>query len=170
MENFSLFIDYIARTNLFNFVIFLSIIIFLVKKAKVSTMLETEKNVVETSIEESNNAKEESETRLSSIEESLSHISDEIELIIKKSEENAQLVGEKILQEAQKTALVVEDNTFKAIENAQSILKNDLIKKASLASVEVAKAHIIGELSRNAELHDKLIDESIEAIKEVNEV
>ena len=49
------------------------------------------------------------------------------------------------------------------------IFKNELIKKASLASVEVAKAHIIGELSRNAELHDKLIDESIEALEEINQ-
>ena len=39
MENLNIFLDYIARTNLFNFVIFMSIIIFLVKKMDVSTKL-----------------------------------------------------------------------------------------------------------------------------------
>ena len=45
------------------------------------------------------------------------------------------------------------------------ILKNELLKRASLASVEVAKNHIVNELSWNQGLHDKLIDESIEAIE-----
>ena len=43
-------------------------------------------------------------------------------------------------------------------------MKNDLIKRATLASVEVAKSHIINELNNNQDLHNKLIDESIEAI------
>ena len=47
------------------------------------------------------------------------------------------------------------------------ILKNELLKRASLASVEVAKNHIINELNTNQGLHDKLIDESIEAIEGV---
>ena len=45
------------------------------------------------------------------------------------------------------------------------IMKNELLKRASLASLEVAKSHIIHELNNNKELHDKLIDESIDAIE-----
>ena len=52
----------------------------------------------------------------------------------------------------------------KALENSKTILKNELLKRASLASVEVAKNHIINELSWNQGLHDKLIDESLDAI------
>ena len=95
-------------------------------------------------------------------------IEKEIDSILSTSEENAKLVGEKILQDGQKTALVVKENTEKALQNSYTLLKNDLLKKASLASVEVARNHIIDELSRNAELHDKLIEESIEAIEGAN--
>ena len=88
--------------------------------------------------------------------------------IVQKSEENAKLVGEKILQDGEKTALVIQENTSKALENSRTILKNELLKRASLASIEVAKNHIINELSWNQGLHDKLIDESVDALEEIN--
>ena len=105
---------------------------------------------------------------LNSIEESLAHIESDINLIIEKSVENAKLVGEKIVQDGQKTALVIQDNANKAMENSTTILRNELLKRASLGAVEVAKQHIIDELSWNQGLHDKLIDESIEAIEEIS--
>ena len=168
MENFSIFLDYIARTNLFNFVIFFSIIIFLVKKVNVAKQLEDSQTSVKVSIEESEATKAQSEERLSAIEESIAHIEEDIDAIIQKSEENAKLVGEKILQDAQNTALAIQDNAEKAIENSKTILKNELLKKASLASVEIAKTNIINELSWNQGLHDRLIDESIDALEGVN--
>ena len=87
--------------------------------------------------------------------------------MFEKTENNAQLVGAKILEDAGRVANTVQANTEKAIENSQLILKNDLIRRASLASVEVAKAHIINELNNNQGLHDKLIEESVEAIEGV---
>ena len=169
MENLNIFIDYIARTNLFNFVIFLSIIIFLVKKINISAKLENAQVVIKDTINESETAKVQSEQRLNSIEESMAHIEEEIDAILEKSSKNAELVGEKILQDGQKTALVIQENTNKALENSKTILKNELLKKASLASIEVAKTHLINELSWNQGLHDKLIDESIEALEEINQ-
>lgn len=168
MENFNIFIDYIARTNLFNFVIFLSIIIFLVKKINISAKLEDSQNTIKETIDNSEETKLESEKRLNSIEASIANIEEEINTILQKSEENAKLVGEKILQDAEKTALTIQENTSKSIQNSQTLLKNELLKRASLASIEVAKNHIINELSWNQELHDKLINESIDALEGVN--
>lgn len=165
MEMMNSIIDYLARTNLFNFIIFAAIIIFLIKKLKVSAKMEESVVSVKETIEESETAKTESEVKLSNIEESMTHLSDEIDAILAESDERAKLVGTKILEDAQKTALVVKDNAEKALENSRVLLKNDLIKRASLASIEIAKSHIIAELSRNSELHDKLIDESIEKIE-----
>ena len=140
-------ISYIARTNLFNFIIFARIIIYLAVKMDVKGKLEASKTNVKNAIDESLNVKVESQTRLSSIKESMAHIEEEIEAILAKSEENAKLVGEKIVQDAQKNVLVIRDNAEKAIENSHNILKNDLIKRATFASVEVAKFHILNELN-----------------------
>lgn len=158
-----------ARAVLSNFIVF-ALIIGLVMKQVVhpKAMLEIEQTAIENQIKDSETAKADSEVRLSTIENSMANIEKEIDSILKTSEENSILVGEKILQDGQKTALVVKENTQKALENSYTLLKNDLLKKVSLASVEVAKNHIIDELSKNIELHNKLIDESIEAIDGVN--
>ena len=105
---------------------------------------------------------------LKKVEKSLAHITDEIDEIFKKSDENAKLVGKKILAEAKSSAVVIGDNAEKTIENSQNTLKNDLVKRASLASIEVAKEHIIEELDKNTELHDKFINESLEELKGVD--
>lgn len=164
---FEEFISYIARTNLFNFIIFMSIILFLAHKMDVRGKLEASCAEVENVIEESKTVKADSETRLSTIEESMAHIEEEIDSILAKSEETAKLVGEKIVQDAEKNVLIIRDNAGKAIENSRMILKNELIKKATLASIEVAKSQILSELNTNQGLHDQLIEESINAIEGV---
>ena len=168
MGNFNEIIDFVARTNLFNFVIFLSIIIFLLKKLDLSQKLDKMVEDVNQTIENSEEAKTESQKQLSSIEESMNNLDTEINAIFEKSEENALLVGSKVLEDANKQALIIKDNSEKTIENNLQLLKNDLIRRASLASIEVAKSHIIEELNNNSELHDKLIDESIDSIEIVN--
>ena len=89
MESISEIINYIGRTNLFNFVIFLAIIIFVCKKINVTGKLEAAKKDVVNNIENSKTAKSDSESTLKAIEESVAHIEEEIDEIIKKAEENA---------------------------------------------------------------------------------
>ena len=155
------------QSAFFNFIIFASIIIYLYQKIKVTDKIDKAKEGVVTSIEDSKTAKAESEDALKKIEESLSHIEEEIDGIIKKSEENAKLVGGKILEDAEKTISGIKENTEKTVENKKTGLRNDLIRRASLASIEVAKNHIVNELNNNYDLHQRLIDESIEAIEGV---
>ncbi len=157
-------LDYISRTNLFNFVIFLSILIFLFKKIDVVGMLDNMKNAVIKNIEASKTSKSESETHLKEIEEKVSHIEEEIDGIIKKSEQNAKLVGEKIIEDANHTVESIKDNSKKLVENKSALLKNDILKRASEASIEVARNHIVNELNDNYDLHQRLIDESLEAL------
>ena len=157
-------LDYISRTNLFNFVIFLSILIFLFKKIDVFGMLENMKNAVIENIEASKTSKSESETHLKEIQEKVSHIEEEIDGIIKKSEQNAKLVGEKIIEDANHTVESIKDNSKKLVENKSALLKNDILRRASEASIEVARNHIVNELNNNYDLHQKLIDESLEAL------
>ena len=174
-----IFSDILSLTSmavLFNFIVFAGIIYFVMRQAvHPKAILEQMQTAVENEIKDSEVAKEASEEKLTAVQKSARGVKKEINAILKKSEENAQLVGAKILENAEKTAIVVQENAEKAIENSQVLLKNDLIRRASLASVEVAKSHILNELNVNSELHDKLIDESIEALvidkkEEVEEV
>lgn len=165
METLNLFIDYIARTNLFNFIVFAGIITIIVLKLNVKSKMESAVEDVKVSIEESETAKQHSEEKLSSIEVTMTHLSEEVDALLEKSEENAKLVGSKIMEDAGNAVVAIKQNAQNAIENNKIILKNDIIRRASLASITVAKAHIIEELKNNAELHEKLINESIETIE-----
>ena len=162
------FVSFSSRAVLSNFIVFALIIFFVMKQVvHPQAILEKEQTVIENQIKASEDAKEESETKLTSVEQSMENLGNEIDEILAKSEESAKLVGEKVLADAEKTSLAIKENTQKAIENNRVILKNDLIKKASLASVEVAKNQILGELERNPDLHDRLIEESINALEGV---
>ena len=161
--------SYQARAVLANFIIFASVIIFvMLKVANTSKLIDDAQQAVSDEIYASENIKIDSETRLSSVQESMANIEEEIDNILSKSEQNANLVGEKILVEAKNAVQVLQDNTSKAIENSRTIVKNDLLKRVSLASIEVAKKHILQELNSNEELHDRLIDESIESINAID--
>ena len=158
-------IDYFGRTNLFNFIIFAAVFIFIFYKIHLGTMLDKSKNNIVEHIENSKNTKAESESHLKQIEETLAHIEEEVEGIIKKSEENAKLVGSKILDDAEKLVSNIKENSRKTVENKSALLKNDILQRTSEASIEVAKNHIINELNNNPDLHNRLIDESIEALE-----
>ena len=162
---FETVLDYIARTNLFNFIIFAGIIAYLFVKLDVIGGLKKGAEDVAQKIDNSTAAKKESETHLHSVEEKVANLENEVNDIIKQSESNAELVGERIIEEAGKSVENIKNNTDKLILNKTSVLKNDIMRRASLASVEVAKEHIINELNNNIDLHNKLIDESIEAIE-----
>ncbi len=164
---FETVLDYIARTNLFNFIIFAGIIAYLIIKLDVAGQLNKGAESVSEKIEESKTAKEQSETNLSNMEEKVAHLQEEIEQIITQSEDNAKLVGGQIINEAEKSAENIKANTLKQVENRTAVLINDIMRRASLASVEVAKGQIINELNNNFDLHNKLIDDSIEAINNI---
>lgn len=165
---FETVLDYIARTNLFNFIIFAGIFALIFWKVDLFGGLERGRQAVADKIEESEEKKEEAETGLKTIEDKVANLEGEIDELIKKSEENANLVGQKIITDANQTAENIKAGTVKLTENKAALLKNDIMRRASLAAVETAKNHIINELMRNHDLHNRLIDESIEAISDGN--
>lgn len=160
-------LDYIARTNLFNFIIFAGIIVYVILKLDVASSIKEGTEAVAENIDKSEAAKTDAENNLQTIEDKVSHLEEEVSAIIKQSEANAELVGGQIISDANKSAENIKLNSAKLIENKTGVLKNEIMRRASLASVEVAKEHIISELNNNYDLHNKLIDESIEAINEV---
>lgn len=167
-------LPFTSRAVLANFIVFSAIIVIVVKKfIKPNEALEVAQNEIKNKIENSQNTKEESQKRLASTKESLENIGALIESIFKQSNSNAQKIGEKIVQDAHKTASSIQNDTDKTIKNNQNSLKTDLIKRTSKALIEIAKAQIVNELEKNPQLHNKLIEESIETItlnKQVNEV
>ena len=87
MENLQLYIDYIGRTNLFNFIIFASIIVFLIKKIDIVSLLEKNQNSIKDDILNSESAKLNSEEKFNEAKDALDNIQSEIDLIFNSSKE-----------------------------------------------------------------------------------
>jgi len=163
---FGNFLPQMSVWVLANFIIFAGILYFVIFRMvhAPEQMTKMQKDIAET-IETSEAVKTESETKLSSIEESLANISEEIDAILSDSDENARLIGEKILADARNVVLNIQENSVRTIENNRELVKNELIKRASIASVEVAKTYILDELGKNPQLHERMIDESVDKIE-----
>ena len=162
---FAKVLSFTARAVLANFIVFASIIFIIANKVvKPSKLLEEEQQNIKEKIEKSEKTKTQSQQDLEATQERIKKIDEEIEAIVKKFENNANQVGKRILQDAKKATVGIEDDTQKTIKNNQIILKNDIIKKTSSALIEIAKNQIIEELNKNPDLHNKLIEESIKTI------
>ena len=154
-----------ARAVLSNFIVFASVIaLVMVKVVKPNELIESAQEEIENKIKTSQTTKEESEKRLTSLQEALENIHEQIEAIFAQSDKNANAVGERIIEDAHKTAQNIQADTEKTIESNKIALKGDLVKRTSSAVIEIAKNQIEKELNTNPDLHNKLIEESIEAM------
>ncbi len=158
-------LSYTSRAVLANFIVF-AMIIFIISKfaIKPNELLEKAQKDIEQSIKKSEQIKTASQEELSSTQERMKNIEVEVEEIIKNSKETAQNAGAKILDDANKIAISTKEDIKKTIQNNQYLTKNDIIRRTSSALIEIAKTNIINELNKNPQLHDKLIDESIQTI------
>jgi len=161
---FATVLDYIAKTNLFNFIIFAAVFALIFWKIDLIGLLEKGRQSIAVKIEDSETKRNEAEAGLQTIEDKVSNLENTVKELIVKSEENANIVGEKMISDANNTAQNIKSGTIKLTENKAALLKNDIMRRVSLAAVEIAKSHILNELMSNKELHNKLIDESIDAI------
>lgn len=158
-------LSYSSRAVLSNFIVFVGIIAIIFKKViHPNALIEKAQSDIETKIENSKNSKIQSQKELQATKERIEKIDEEIDEIVRKFKNNASQVGNKILQEAQKSTLDIESDTKKTIKNNQTLSKNDVVKRTSNAIIEIAKMQIINELNKNPKLHDKLIEESIKKI------
>ena len=158
-------LSYTARAVLANFIVFATIIFIISKFAiKPNELLEKAQKDIEQSIKKSEQVKLDSQEQLLSTQDRIKNIEVEVEEIIKNSKETAQNAGAKILDDANKIAISTKEDIKKTIQNNQYLTKNDIVRRTSSALIEIAKTNIINELNKNPQLHDKLIDESIQTI------
>lgn len=158
-------LSYTSRAVLANFIVFATIIFIISKFAiKPNELLEKAQKDIENSIKKSEQVKLDSQEQLLSTQNRIKNIEVEVEEIIKNSKETAQNAGAKILDDANKIAISTKEDIKKTIQNNQYLTKNDIIRRTSSALIEIAKTNIINELNKKPQLHDKLIDESIQTI------
>ena len=154
----------IVKSNAFNFLILLGFIIILAKVFKVGNLIDSACNKVKENVQNSDIAKENSEQKLKEANETVKNIANEVKEIFYNAQKNAELIGEKILKDADIRRENIYDNAQKTIEKEGKKIAMTLTQKTALASFEVAKNHIINTLKQKPDYHNDFIKQSIDEL------
>ena len=161
------FLHLIVESNLFNFSIFLLIIIVVAKKIDIPSMLEKLKNNISEKINASENKKNNALNKLSEAKESVKASDKEIEIVLNDTKNNAENIKNKIISDANEKIDEINNNSKKIILNEENTLNNLLTSQQAKKSLDIARNHIIQTLKENPDLQRKFLDYSLKELDEV---
>ena len=157
----------ILTSNLFNFVVMLFVLGWIIKKFDIAGLLEKGRKSIEDNIQTSKDVKKESLDKLYETQEKTKEIDEKVFEILNKADKNATIVGEKLVDDAKRQAVEFDKALQKTIDGNIKALNLNLSNKTAEASIKLAKKHIEKELENNKDLHMKFINESIDALNGV---
>ncbi len=164
MENLIEIWKQICESNLFNFVVMVLLLAWLVKKFDLGAKIEAGRKKIESNIAESETVKEENLKKLYEVQEASTKIDEEMLKVFSSAEEKARFVGEKLLEEGKIQAESIKENSKKTIDTNIKTVKNEIIKETAQEAMKLAEQHIKSTLESDPNLHQKFIWESIDAI------
>ena len=132
----------ICESNLFNFIVMILLLAWMVKKFDLGSKIEAGRKKIEQNISESEKAKEESLTKLYKAQEDATKVDEEMFKIFKAAEENAKVMGEKLIAEANSQKDVIKENSKKTIDANIKSVKNDILKETAEEAMKLAEEHI----------------------------
>ena len=164
MENLIEIWKQICESNLFNFVVMVLLLAWLVKKFDLGAKIEAGRKRIESTIAESETVKEENLKKLYEVQEASTKIDEEMLKVFNSAEEKARFVGEKLLEEGKIQAESIKENSKKTIDTNIKTVKNEIVKETAEEAMKLAEEHIKSTLEKDPNLHQKFIWESIDAI------
>jgi len=154
----------IVQSNTFNFIVLVLILYLIIKFCKINLLIENAQNKVKELINNSTEAKEKSIVELKNVQETTSNIQNEINEIEQNGDKNITLVENKINEESNKQVETIKQNTEKLISAKERDIVSNLSKKTILASIELAKKHVINLLETHPEYHQNFINDSVQEL------
>lgn len=154
----------IVQSNTFNFIIFVIILAIIIKATKVSSLIEKMQLKIKQFVDDSAEAKQKSVRELKKAEEQALLTGSEVKNILGDADLQAMRMSRKIMADAHIQAENIVFNADKINDaNGKKIISN-LTVSTALASVELAKSHIISTLRKKPQYHAKFIEDSINEI------
>lgn len=162
------FWNVIVQSNTFNFLIFIGLFALLFKKINFGAMMDSLQAKVMVLIEDAKRAKDDSINELKKTQEVSSKVQMEVKNILDNAEVTADRLGKRILEDAEKQVNSIYKNTDGVVESEGQKIISTLSKKTALASLELAKAHIVKTLQVKPQYHAKFIEDSINELDGFN--
>lgn len=158
----------IVMSNTFNFVIFVAILVYVFKKINIGNLITSLQTKIKQIIEAAKSFLGQAVLDFKKAEDEVKNVPQDVKKMISDAENTAEILSKKILEDANKQVQTIEKNAQKLVEAEEKKLSAQILQKTSKASVEIAKDHIKNVLNNNPNLHEKYINESIDALDRLN--
>ena len=168
MDNLIEIWNYAVEENLINFLIFLAIILWVFKKADITRMLSGVQDKIAKLINDAKKAKADAQENLELAQQAVENLPAEIDQIEKDAQTSAERISKKVLDEANMQVESIKNNADKVIAAEEKLITAQLTKSISKLSAQNARSKVKQELSNNAALHEKYINQSIDELDRLN--
>lgn len=151
----------IVQSNTFNFIIFVILLAIIVKYAKVGSLIEKMQEKIRQFVEDSDKAKADSVQELENAENQFKTVGKEVKSILDDADLSSVRLSRKIFADAKVKSDEIVLNADKVNDaNGKKIIYS-LSVATAIASVEIAKKHIVRTLGKKPQYHAKFIEDSI---------
>lgn len=155
----------ILKTNVINFIIVISTLVWIFKKANLGALIQKLADDIKLSVEKSSSNAQDAISQYKSTKKSVKDTPKLQEEIISQAKSNAQNIKEKIEQKTllEKNELI--KSIEKIISNQQEKYKKLTVNEIYKASINIAKEEVQKRLDENN--HQKIIEKSIEELDKI---
>ena len=155
----------ILHSNLLNFVIVVVLIVWVIKKAKISELLAKKQQEIAELIKNAAEEKKIKQNQLLFTKTKVSNVEQEVQKIVVEGEQIAGNLSESIISDAKKQAEDMHNKALISVGNEKQLVSRDVIEKITGAAFYIAEEHIKNSIDDR--LHKKYIKEFIEDLDAV---
>ena len=149
----------ILHSNVLNFVIVVILIVWLIKKAKISELLAKKQQEIAELIKNAAEEKKIKQNQLLVTKTKVSNVEQEVLKIVDEGEQIAGNLSESIISDAKKQAEDMHNKAVISVGNEKQLVSRDVIEKITGAAFFIAEEHIKNSIDDR--LHKKYINEFI---------
>jgi len=160
-------LKFLAESNTINFIIMLVILGWIVKKVNLGKSFDKSVSEVEVGIKRSDEEKAHSEVLFNEADALMKKLPEDVKTLEKNAAEKAEVFKQQIEENTQAAIFNLGKNVDRTLAIEEKKISNILTDKTSVASVELAKKHIINMLKYNQELHNHFIQNSLDELDKV---
>lgn len=158
-------IETILESNLFNFIIVLAVVIWLIKKTDVAGLIAKKRDEIIELIKNAENEKTVKQNNLNNTKIKVQNVSQEVKKISDEGEQVAKNLSENILDDAKKQAEDFQKKAESSVESQKQVVSNEIMTKITGAAFYIAEEHI--KQSIDERLHRKYIEEFIDNLEKI---
>ena len=162
------FFHLLLQSNIFNFILVVAIIFYLVRKFDLKQKIENLANEIKSYVDESEHEKLDAENELKNINDKIAKLPSEIDNINRSADNSVKSLSEKIRIETESQKQDILNNAERLLNLETKKFKSKLVGILSEKSVELVQQNTINQLNSNRDLHKKYIDNAISELDRIN--